>query len=383
MLDVTRGLQAGMLAGQQINEAQRQSEEYQRQQLELRKKAGFDDARKVRIMMEAGDIPSALSVMKSRAENVTRLGGDNSDTLGIIDMVESGDVAGALSKLRVGEQVGVSLGYLQSTEPDELQQLKIAQARQALEKGELDLGRLRSGESVQQKTANIRDYEKFQALLESDPEKAMQFGRKAGFIGETEQEKADISVDEATRKAVAKANTARRQGFINSGIEAADGAANMNRALSLLDSIDTGGFDNVALKAKQIFGVEGADEGELSSLMGKAVLAQLKPIFGAAFTAAEGERLEALEARFGRSPETNKRLIENALKIIDRAARRGVAAAEDQGDYFTADEIKNSLALNLEDKLEGNLDKPVNTSVQRQSAQGQLSDEFAGFRVVR
>ena len=44
--------------------------------------------------------------------------------------------------------------------------------------------------------------------------------------------------------------------------------------------------------------------------------------------------------------------MENALKLIDRAARRGIAAAENQGDNFTADEIRNSLAFKLEDKVD-------------------------------
>ena len=124
----------------------------------------------------------------------------------------------------------------------------------------------------------------------------------------------------------------------------------MRRALNLLDETETGGFDNLALKAKQLFGVEGANEGELSNLLGKAVLAQLKPIFGAAFTAREGDALAALEAKFSNSPASNKRLLENALKLIDRAARRGIAAAESQGDEFTANEIREALAFDISEK---------------------------------
>lgn len=201
------------------------------------------------------------------------------------------------------------------------------------------------------KTATSKDWNKFQELLSSDKNKAEQFGRKAGFIRPTEQQSSDIKVTEAERKAVIKANTARRQGFIDSGIEAANGAANISRALNLLDEVETGGFDNLALKAKRLFGVEGADEGELSNLMGKAVLAQLKPIFGAAFTAREGDALAELEAKFSNSSASNKRLLENALKLINRAARRGIAAAETQGDKFTANEIKDALAFNIDEKL--------------------------------
>jgi len=208
------------------------------------------------------------------------------------------------------------------------------------------------------RTSNQKDWATFQNLMSKaedtgnpkDKVKAERYGRGVGFIRESEQEKSDIKVTQKEREAMVKANVVRKQGFIDSGIEMATGAANIRRALTLLDEVETGGFDNLALKARQLFGIEGADEGEVSSLMGKAVLSQLKPIFGAAFTAVEGEKLATLEAKFGRSSASNKRLLNNALKIIDRAARRGIAAAEDQEDFFTADEIRGALAFKLEDK---------------------------------
>jgi hypothetical protein len=42
-----------------------------------------------------------------------------------------------------------------------------------------------------------------------------------------------------------------------------------------------------SLAAKKFFGVESADEGELSYLLGKAVLTKLRATFGAAFTVGE------------------------------------------------------------------------------------------------
>ena len=196
-------------------------------------------------------------------------------------------------------------------------------------------------------TASQKDFKTYQRLKESDPEKAIEFGRQAGFIRETEEEKADIKVDEAARKEIAKFNVKRKQGFVDAGVDAADSTANIRRSIELLEGIKTGGFDAALLKAEQIFGVEGADEGELSGNLGKAVLAQLKPIFGAAFTAQEGERLERIEASFGRSTATNKRLLNNALTIAERAARRGMAAAEELDDNFTASEIRNALKFKL------------------------------------
>lgn len=164
---------------------------------------------------------------------------------------------------------------------------------------------------------------------------------------ESAQEKADIRVDEAVRKEVAKANTKRKQGFIDSGIDAADSTANIRRSIDLLDDIKTGGIDKALIAAKQLFGIEGADEAELSANLGKNVLAQLKPIFGAAFTAAEGQELKKIEAGFGKSTAGNLRLLKRALKIADRASRRGIAAAEDQDDKFAADEIRSALEFDV------------------------------------
>jgi hypothetical protein len=84
--------------------------------------------------------------------------------------------------------------------------------------------------------------------------------------------------------------------------------------------------------------------------LGKNVLAQLKPIFGAAFTVKEGEELKRIEAGFGKSTAGNIRLLKRTLKLVDRASRRGIAAAEDQGDAFTAGEIRSSLESALEEQ---------------------------------
>jgi len=288
-----------------------------------RQKAYFDDVVSARNMVADNNMQGAIDLFTDRRSAIVNLNGDTSGTDAVLAKMSSGDSAGVLRGLDSAKEAGVQLGFLkEAKDPD----------------------------APDSSTANAKDWNKFQDLLTSDPKKAEQFGRKVGFIRPTEQQKSDIKITESEKKTMAKANIKRKQGFIDSGIEAANGAANLNRALTLLDGVSTGGFDNLALKVKQAFGVEGADEGELSSLMGKAVLAQLKPIFGAAFTASEGESLARLEAQFGRNPKTNRKLIENALKIVNRSARRGIAAAEDQGDNFTADEIRNSLALRLEGK---------------------------------
>lgn len=163
--------------------------------------------------------------------------------------------------------------------------------------------------------------------------------RAADVIAKGQEERLKVSK---------KGEAGRRQQAINKGLDAADSFANIQRGLDLLDSIETGGIDAVSLKAKQLFGVEGADEAELSNRMGKAVLSQLRETFGAAFTAKEGDQLKDIEAGFGKSTEGNKRLLEQTKRIILRAARRGIRAAKAEGDLDTVADIEESLKFRLE-----------------------------------
>lgn len=327
-----------------------------------REKALFDDAREVRTRLEGGDVQGALNILNQRVSILGQMGGDPSDTLEIANDIQSGNAQGALQKLLLTEKVGVQQGILTD--------LSAAQ-------------RKREG----RKTSSARDFEQFQGLLQSarletDPElkrqkeiQAEQFGRQARFIKPSEQQSADIKVNTAERKEIAKASIKRKQGFIDSGVDAADSTANIRRSIDLLDFVKTGGIDAALLRAKQIFGIESANEAELSSGLGKAILAQLRPIFGAAFTAAEGERLERIEAQFGKSTEGNKRLLKQVLRIAERASKRGLAAAEDQGDEFTAGEIRKALAFKLENKDFSAQVQPTQQVQPQQAQLGQTSDE--------
>lgn len=241
----------------------------------------------------------------------------------------------------------------------------------------------------QQKSVSQIEFENKVSLVKNDPELKTPAAKAAAIdlgleakAGSSAAERiasdpilsklvADAEALKESSKATSKGISQRQQGFIDTGIEAADSVNNIKRSLELLDSVKTGGFNNAALRVRQFFGVEGADEGELSGRLGTAVLAQLKPIFGAAFTAAEGDRLERISARFGANPETNKRLLKDALSIAERAARRGLKAAKNSGDDFSAEEIQAVL-----DGFESIGSDNTNTDQSTPS-------EFSGFKVVR
>ena len=144
----------------------------------------------------------------------------------------------------------------------------------------------------------------------------------------------------AGSKARGKGMTERMNLQITEGLDAAKGIPILRRGLSLLESVETGGFANAALLARQYFGVEGADEGELSANLGVAVLSKLRETFGAAFTAKEGEELKNLSASFGRSAATNKQLLRQALLLAQGAMNRARNAATELGDEYTLNQLR-------------------------------------------
>jgi len=139
----------------------------------------------------------------------------------------------------------------------------------------------------------------------------------------------------------------RRQTNINNAITVADALPIITRSLELLDSVETGGFAQASLAAKQRFGIESADEAELSNQLGKAVLTQLRATFGAAFTAQEGQLLQDIEAGFGKSTAGNRRLLERAERMMNRAIDRGLKSAIDAEDFEAAQQIKEAREFRL------------------------------------
>lgn len=92
---------------------------------------------------------------------------------------------------------------------------------------------------------------------------------------------------------------------------------------------------------KKWFGIESANEAEFSNLLGKQVIAQIKPTFGAAPTVKEGEWLRAMESGWGTSTEGNKRLISNGLRLAERRAETGQQRALERKDKGSFDEIES------------------------------------------
>lgn len=191
-------------------------------------------------------------------------------------------------------------------------------------------------------------------------------------LGETGREESARKVGQAAGTERATATEKRANELMQRGILAAESTAVLHRGLELLETVETGGIDAVALAAKRIFGVEGADEGELSRSLGKAVLAQLRSTFGAQFTEREGARLERLEAGFGKSVSNNKRILQQTLKIVERTARRAMKAAESRGDKETVDDIQGLLDFRLSTEV---TPEPIAAPEAEAGAMGAMTSE--------
>ena len=166
-------------------------------------------------------------------------------------------------------------------------------------------------------------------------------------LGETAMEQTEREIEQTRQEKIVTGAEEEAASLITRGVLAAESTAPLRRAIELIEFVPTGGFDAAALKAKQMFGIESADEGELSNMLGKAVLSQLRETFGAAFTEREGDRLNDIEASFGKSPEANKRLLEQTLAIAENTAQRALKAAEERGDTRMVEDIQGLLDFSL------------------------------------
>ncbi len=283
--------------------------------------------------IESGQDPADYirQIMKTRIEN----GQPVKNMSKLLNMVTSGDINGAQQLSNSLHQDGIRAGLVDTPKSE---QRPIISGEQGFH------------ESL---TKNLSPEDRLAAdriKLRLDPPAALTGEERIAQDAKLSQQVADAEELQAAAKETGKGSAQRTQVSINSGVDAAKGIGLLNRTIGLLDELETGGRAAVALRAKQYFGVEGADEAELSANVGKAVLSQLRTVFGAAFTAQEGEKLTEIEANIGKSTEGNKRLLNQGLQLAMRAAKRGQKAAVGSGDYRTAADIEDLINFKLEDE---------------------------------
>jgi hypothetical protein len=350
-------------------------------------KAMYQDAGAAYKMLQTNNFDGIIDLADDRLRILSRLpGSDTSDTEMVRQLAVQAKMGmpGAqqnLSQVLEGAyQRGIDLGYTQSTIsqmpstfqsrhmmalaagfPEGTQEYQDFMARGGLDEFTPGITRYRNGVAVQYSRGGQRRVtdSSGNVVTGQAAENAIQSGIDSGVL-------------EAGATAQATAEGAgigeRSSDLITRGISAAESLPTMNRAIELLgmDTVETGGLNRFALAAKNFFGVTGEDEGEISNLLGKAVLSQLRETFGAAFTAKEGEQLKDIEAGFGKNKATNLRLLQNARDLAMGIAIRAKRAALDVGDESSANDIQDyidgvyDLGIALDANSTGGIDVPTN-----------------------
>ncbi len=320
--------------------------------------------------LETSAVLDAAKMLQQRADSIGRTGGDTSDTLEAFNLLgkEKGDgraTAGVLAMANQAIETAQQFGVISPPAGSDF------------------APKLGAGVVTKRVNPNTGEETFFfeNPILgpggfatASSPLGAPPVSR----IGESGQETSDRLVIQASETAQATTDIAseaitgdteaqvrarkqeeRHQLFISDGQSAADSLPVLKRALELLETVQTGGIDAAALKIKQLLGLETADEAELNAGLGKAILAQLKSIFGAAFSEKEGARLEGIEANFSKSTFGNIRLLQQQIKQLERDARRGLSSATFTEDSFAFDEITESMNFSLTPVDDGGGDKTI------------------------
>ena len=121
-------------AGQQMADERERNKLLRQQQLmqldDARKGALFSDARVANSFFKNNDIEGGVKFLKNRADIIkNQLDGDPSDTLEVLQLAQSGDIAGVTNLLNSVERAGVMGGYLQDFQISEMDELKLEEQR--------------------------------------------------------------------------------------------------------------------------------------------------------------------------------------------------------------------------------------------------------------
>lgn len=339
---------------------EREAQMQRAEMTQARQRAMYQDAESALKLLAAGDLDSVVQLGRERIELLKNFpDADPSDTVRVTQLAQLARAGDRNARQSLQRELlgavnrGMSMGYIvppQQPEPERgvvvngnvvdptTGRVIYESPASAAPSDEYSPGitRYRNGVAVQySRQGNVRVVdEQGNAVTGAAAQEAISRGQQSGIT-----EAGQMAVSQAQGRGA----TERAQGIINAGVDAIAQFPTLTNAIGLLDEVKTGGIAGASIRAKSLFGIESGDEGELSYLLATNVLQQLRPIFGAAFTASEGERLERISASVGRNPDTNMRLVRDALRVARTAAEKALDRAQEAGDTSTASEIERAL----------------------------------------
>ena len=334
---------------------------YQRRQQQLLQ-GTIMDAQAIQQAIQGEDMPKAVDVLVDRMNVLEKLGEDTSDTKMLRDALVGGrpDIVmgeintflSSLPKQTIDPKMITDQGQMvtQRLGGDPTAQT-VAGFTPDAESTEGQMGAAKTiGYNngvmlVQPRIGGSRLYDRDGSLV-TDPTKRLQVldqARAQGIAYES-----DVSQGRERGASQEK----RIQLAIDDGIDAAQRIPKLREARQILESVGTGGMNAVALAFKQRLGIASADESQLIYELAKNVLSQLKPTFGAAFTAREGDLLRRIEANTNNSTEGNMRLLDELLEALDLDVNRARLEARENKDTRSLNAIDGYLSQQFASSFE-------------------------------
>jgi hypothetical protein len=167
-----------------------------------------------------------------------------------------------------------------------------------------------------------------------------------GAYGETSSERAGRDVGTTGGREDAKLWSKMRGAAVEKFSEARSAISTINSALDLANKVATGGkVQEIAREMERLTGTMPADKAELIYLLNENILKQLKPTFGAQFTAKEGEWLQRIMPN---ENDSNEALVRKLTRIKqftqDKAAQQlSLLKSKSYADYTDAMTADGSL----------------------------------------
>lgn len=314
------------------------------------------DAQAGLLMAQSGDTQGFIDLMQDRIQLERQMGIDSTESENTLQDFQTGGFGAVSDDLERAVAMGQQSGYFGDV-PQTFRALEMRAGASGLVPGTgsyREFMRSGGGSSLEG-SSGIQKYINGTAVQylpgEADP-RVIVPGR--GVITDPVEiekvmaEAISSGPAEAGATAAAQANVVRSQKIITDSLDAAKSVPNLKASLVLLNGIvDTGGFAGIGLRLRNTLGIGSGDEAELAYNLRKNVLQALKPTFGAAFTAREGDLLREIEASEDKSTEGNIRLLNNLLKAIEIDVEMGRARAIEQGDSATVRDLDAFMSAQL------------------------------------
>ena len=362
-------------------------------QEEKRKETLFKDTATARQYLQSGNIPAIIDIYSDRVNLLGRAGIDTSNSERMLSYAQAAlSDPNALSQLTgeintvydTGRAFNVGMGEMPSSYralrqraldggliegSEEFQEfMRFNGVPQG--QGSRGLTRFKDGSYIQITPTGNRVFDTSGIEVTDDPQRraeVIRAGRNEGVI---------LAGEIATATTRAETQEARVQIAIEDGIDAAARMPKLMMARELLNTVDTGGWDAVKLRFKQAFGITSADESKLIYELSKNVLSQLKPTFGAAFTAKEGDLLMRIEANTNLSTEGNIALLDELINALDLAVQRGRVEARENKDTRSLNAMDGYLAQQFQSLDSSADDQPAPSNPRvRVDANGNIINE--------